>query len=124
VAKVPLFAGLDASRIAGIARLLKAQIVPPGAVIVRKGDPADAMFFILEGEVEVHVSPAPVRLKPGQFFGEVALLTQGPRTATVAAVGEATLLSLEAADFRKLAEDHPELRAAVEKIAAERQTPA
>src|SRR5262249_54792550 len=51
VAHVPLFGGLDASRIAEIARLLKSQVVPAQFVVVRRGDPADAMFFIMTGEV-------------------------------------------------------------------------
>ncbi len=124
VAKVPLFAALDATRIAGIARLLKPQIVPANGVIVRRGDPADAMFFIMEGEVQVEVMPTPVRLKPGQFFGEIALLTEGSRTATVTAVKESRLLMLEATEFRKLTTEHPDLRAEMEKVASQRQQPA
>jgi len=120
VAKVPLFAGLDATRIAGIARLLKAQIVPANAVIVRRGDPADAMFFVMEGEVEVDVLPAPVRLKQGQYFGEMALLSGGARNATVMAVGETRLLMLEAAEFARLTADHPDLKAAIAAVAEAR----
>lgn len=120
VAKVPLFAGLDATRIAAIARLLKPQIVPANAVVVRRGDAADAMFFIMEGEVEVDVLPAPVRLKPGQYFGEVALLRGGTRTATVAAVGETRLLMLEAVEFARLTGEHPDLKAAIAAVAAAR----
>ena len=123
VAKMPLFAGLDATRIASIARLLKPQIVPANAVIVRRGDPADAMFFIMEGEVEVDALPASVRLRPGQYFGEIALLTGGSRTASVAAVVETRLLMLEAVDFARLTADHPAIRAAMEAVAAERRNP-
>ena len=57
VAKVPLFAGLDAASIASIARLLKPQIAPAHYAIVRRGEPATAMFFIMSGEVEVDVQP-------------------------------------------------------------------
>jgi voltage-gated potassium channel len=120
VARVPLFAGFDATRIASIARLLKPQIVPAGSVIVRRGDAADAMFFIMEGQVEVELSPSSVRLKPGQYFGEIALLSGGARTATVTAVSESRLLMLESADFTRLTSDHPDLRKAMEKVAAER----
>jgi voltage-gated potassium channel len=120
VARVPLFAGFDATRIASIARLLKPQIVPAGSVIVRRGDAADAMFFIMEGQVEVELSPSSVRLKPGQYFGEIALLSGGARTATVTAVSESRLLMLESADFTRLTGDHPDLRKAMEKVAAER----
>src|SRR5262249_9578478 len=57
VARVPLFAGLDAAGIAAIARLLKPQIAPAHYAIVRRGEPANAMFFIMSGEVEVDVHP-------------------------------------------------------------------
>lgn len=120
VAKVPLFSGLDAARIASIARLLKSQIVPERQVIIRRGEPADAMFFVMAGEVEVDIRPAPVRLGKGQFFGEIALVTEGPRTATVTAVAETRLLSLDRVDFHRLTQQQPELKAAIAAIAAAR----
>jgi voltage-gated potassium channel len=119
VARVPLFAGLDATRIAAIARLLKPQIVPERQVIVRRGEPADAMFFIMDGEVEVEIEPA-VRLAKGQFFGEVGLLLDTTRNATVAALNECRLLVLDRADFQRLMAQHPDLKARIEAIAAER----
>jgi voltage-gated potassium channel len=119
VAKVPLFAGLDATRIAAIARLLKPQIVPERQAIVRRGEPADAMFVIMEGEVEVEVEPA-VRLGKGQFFGEMGLLFDTTRNATVTALDETRLLVLDRADFDRLMRQHPDLKARIEKIAAER----
>jgi voltage-gated potassium channel len=115
VARVPLFAKLDASRIAGIAALLKPQIIPEQHVIFRRGDPADGMYFVLEGEVEVELEPRPVRLGRGQFFGEIALLRDTTRTATVTTVGECQLLSLTSADFRRLVAEYPDIR---ERIAA------
>jgi len=119
VARVPLFAGLDATRIAAIARLLKPQIVPARQVVVRRGEPADAMFFIMEGEVEVEIEP-PVKLAKGQFFGEVGLLLDTTRNATVAALSECRLLVLDRADFQRLMQQHPDLKARIEAIAAER----
>jgi voltage-gated potassium channel len=120
VARVPLFAGLDATRIAAIARLLKPQIVPQRQVVVRRGEPADAMFFIMDGEVEVEIEP-PVRLNKGQFFGEVGLLLDTTRNATVAALSECRLLVLDRADFQRLMAQHPDLKARIEAIAAERK---
>ena len=122
VAKVPLFAGLDASRIAEIAGLLKREIVPAHYVVVRRGEPADAMFFIMSGEVEVDVQPHPVRLGRGQYFGEIALLRDTVRTATVTSVSECQLLALEVADFRRLLEAHPDLKAAVMEVAERRMS--
>lgn len=120
VARVPLFAGLDAARIAEIARLLRREIVPARYAIVRRGEPADAMFFIVSGEVEVEVQPHPRRLGPGQYFGEIALLQDTVRTATVTAVTECQLLTLAAADFRRLLDAHPDLRASVTEVARRR----
>ena len=117
VAKVPLFAGLDAAGIASIARLLKPQIAPAHYVIVRRGEPATAMFFIMAGEVEVDVQPHPVRLRAGQFFGEIALLRDTQRTATVTALTEVQLLALEASDFRNLIEQYPDLGERIAKVA-------
>jgi len=121
VARVPLFAQLDASQISSVASLLKPQIVPQDSVIVRRGDSAQAMFFLMEGEVEVDVPPRPVRLKAGDFFGEIALLRDMRRTATVTAVTECRLLALDVADFRRLVEQYPELHEEMRRTADERQ---
>src|SRR3989441_921245 len=120
VARVPLFAGLDASRIAEIARLLKRQVVPAHYAVVRRGEPADAMFFIMSGEVQVDVTPTPVRLGKGQYFGEIALLRDTMRTATVTTVNECQLLSLDVGDFRRLLDANPTLKAMVTRVADER----
>ncbi len=120
VAKVPLFAGLDAARIAEIARLLKREVVPANYVIVRRGERADAMFFVMSGEVEVDIPPTPRRLGRGQYFGEIALLRDTVRTATVTAVSECQLLTLEAADFRRLLEAHLDLKESISKVAEQR----
>jgi voltage-gated potassium channel len=124
VAKMPLFAGLDATRIAEIASLLKPQIVPAHYLVVHRGEPADAMFFIMSGEVEVDVQPNAVRLGRGQYFGEIALLRDTVRSATVTSVKECHLLALDAADFRQLLDAHPELKAAITKVAESRQSAA
>jgi voltage-gated potassium channel len=123
VAKVPLFAGLDARQIADIARLLKPQLAPPCYLIVHRGDAADAMYFILTGEVEVEIAN-PVRLRSGQFFGEIALLRDTERTASVTAVTECHLLRLDVGDFRRLMSQCPELEAAIRKVAESRMAPA
>ena len=120
VARVPLFAGLDAARIAEIARLLKREIVPAKYAVVRRGEPADAMFFIMSGEVEVDVAPTPRRMGRGQFFGEIALLRDTLRTATVTTITECELLALDVADFRKLLDAHPELKASITRVAEQR----
>jgi len=120
VANVPLFAGLDAARIAEIARLLKRQVVPAQFAVVRRGDSADAMFFIMGGEVQVDVAPTPVRLTRGHYFGEIALLRDTVRTATVTTLSECQLLSLDVADFRRLLDANPGLKATITRTAEAR----
>ena len=69
VAGVPLFSTHDASRIASIVDLLTPQLVPPRLTIVKRGEPADSMYIVATGEVEVDVQPVTHRLGPGEFFG-------------------------------------------------------
>jgi voltage-gated potassium channel len=109
VARVPLFAGLDASEIADILRLLRAQTVDSGDVIVRRGDPAHSMYFIAAGEVAIDLGNKHVRLGVGQFFGEVAVLQRARRSATVTAATRTSLLVLDAEDLRALMEREPRI---------------
>jgi voltage-gated potassium channel len=109
VARVPLFAGLDASQVADILRLLRAQSVDPGDVIVRRGDPAHSMYFIAAGEVAIDTGSKRVRLGVGHFFGEVAVLRRARRSATVTAATRTSLLVLDAEDLRALMEREPRI---------------
>jgi voltage-gated potassium channel len=102
VARVPLFAGLSAADIADISRLLRAQTVEAGTMIVRRGESGDSMYFVGNGEVEVELPDKRVRLGVGDFFGEVAVLGRARRMATVTAVSRANLLILDAQDLEAL----------------------
>ncbi len=120
VSRMPLFSSLDASAIGDISRLLTSQIIPPDTVIVRKGDAAQAMFFILEGDVEVEINPRPAILTAGQYFGEIALLKDVERTATVISITEVHLLVLGVKDFRRLIEENPQIKTAITRVAESR----
>ncbi|MGH6662423.1 MAG: cyclic nucleotide-gated ion channel [Rhodospirillales bacterium] len=109
ITKVPFFRDLGAATIADIAQILKPQAVEKGRTIIRRGDPGDCMFFIISGEVEVRLVPEPQRLGTGGFFGEIALITGEPRSATAVATKETQLLALDIADFRQLTARRPEL---------------
>ena len=109
VAKVPFFHDVGPAVIAEVARLLRPRECQPGAVIVRRGEPGDCMYFIASGEVEVRIDPEPILLTSGQFFGELSLLTGGPRNATVVATRLSTLLALDIVDFRELLGRQPGL---------------
>lgn len=117
VARVPLFAKLDPTSIAQLTGLLTARKVAGGTVIVSKGDDAEEMFFIVSGRVEVELPNNPVILGEGDYFGEIALITGGTRTATVRAVGACELLQLDRHDFRHLAERNPHIGEAVHRMA-------
>ena len=120
VARVPLFARLDATAIASVAQLLKPRSVSANQAIVRRGDVADSMYFIMEGEVEVELTPTPVRLKQGEFFGEIALIQNIRRTATIFSITNCRLLVLEAVDFHRLVDQIPELKEHIEQTSEER----
>ena len=120
VARVPLFARLDANAIAAVTQLLKPRSVSANQAIVRRGDIGDSMYFIMEGEVEVDITPNPVRLKQGDFFGEIALVENIPRTATVLSLTNCRLLVLETADFERLTSQIPELKDQIKLISEKR----
>lgn len=117
VADVPLFSDLNAAEIAEITRLLRPQIVPAHRVVVHHGDTGDAMYFIMSGEVEVEITPKPVRLKQGQYFGEIALLKDIERTATVITMTDCQLLAIPATDFRNMLSRHPKIEAKITRQA-------
>jgi voltage-gated potassium channel len=121
VARVPLFAAVGAGTIAEVTRLLRPRDLAAGRVVVRRGEPGDCMYFIVEGEVEIRLARHPVRLGPGGFFGEMALITGEPRVASVVTVQPTRLLVLDVADFRGLVGARPELSQAIHAEARRRQ---
>lgn len=120
VARVPLFASLDAATIAELVDLLKARKVAAQSIIIRKGEEADAMYLIASGQVEVAVDGGSVRLGEGDFFGEMALLSHSRRTATVIARRATELLVLDADDFDRLLSRNAELAETIRGVAASR----
>ena len=121
IARVPLFAELDASEIADIMGLLRARVAEPGEVIVREGEAAHSMYFIAEGQVDVALKKGePVRLGQGQFFGEVAVLRRAPRSATATAVGRTSLLVLDAEDLHALMKRDKRIAERVKEVVEKR----
>lgn len=120
VARVPLFSHLTAADIAHIMQLLQARQLDRGEVIFRRGDPATAMYFIAEGDVEIELGPEEssrrIRLGAGHFFGEVAVLKRVERSATVKAVSRLRLLVLDAADLRSLISREPGIARKINQI--------
>lgn len=102
-----VFGALPERQAETVAARLGQVTVPPGTIIVRQGGPAEKFFIIVSGKVEVvHEDEGSGRviatLGPGQFFGEVAILRDMPRIATVRAVTGVTLLTMDDETFRTL----------------------
>lgn len=123
VARVPLFSTLDATEVSEIMRCLRSQTVEPGQTIARKDEPANSMYFVASGEVEILLPRGPVRLGVGHFFGEIAIIHKRRRTATVRAVSTSRLLVLDVVDFKNLMESKPDIARRVKEVAASRLAP-
>jgi voltage-gated potassium channel len=120
VARVPLFNQLSATQIADVMKILRAQKVEKGAVIVRRGEPAHSMYLIVDGEVEIRLRHRHVRLSAGDFFGEIAALRQSRRSATVQALTPTRLLALDASDLHGLMDREPQIASRIWEAAQAR----
>ncbi len=121
--RFPVLQLLDRHDQEALLLLFRPKSGAPGEKVIRRGDRGDAMYFISSGAVEVKVNDhRTVRLEPGDYFGEMALLTGERRTADVVAVDFCQFLVLDRREFNQFMARHPALRAAVAGIAEERRT--
>lgn len=110
LAKVPIFSGCSKRELAIIARAAKEVAHKEGTVIAREGERGIGLFLILEGRCKVSIGgKTRAKLGPGDFFGEVALLDGGPRTATVTATDPVRLIGITGWVFRGLLMEHPSI---------------
>ena len=110
LAKVPIFSGCSKRELAVIARASKEVSHRQDTVIAREGERGIGLFLILEGECRVSIGgKTKAKLGPGDFFGEVALLDGGPRTATVTALTPVRLVGITGWVFRGLLMEHPSI---------------
>jgi CRP-like cAMP-binding protein len=110
-AQIPLLAVLKPRDREQVLRSAREQTYAPGEVVVREGDPATRLYLISSGtaRVEVGSSGAVGKLKAGDFFGELALIEEHGRTATVVAETQLTCLLISAWEFHASLEEHPEM---------------
>jgi voltage-gated potassium channel len=120
LSKVPVLRDLDPNTMAQVASILIPRSLPSRYVVIRRGEQPDALWFIIEGAVEVELPHGPVRLSEGDFFGEMALLGGRTRSATVVTVTDCQLLVLEADRFERLRRQMPELADQLQRIAEDR----
>lgn len=110
LAKVPIFSGCSKRELAIIARASKEVNHKQGAVIAREGERGIGLFLIVEGQCSVTIGgKVKAKLGSGDFFGEVALLDGGPRTATVTALSAVKLIGITGWVFRGLLMEHPSI---------------
>jgi small-conductance mechanosensitive channel len=117
LAATDLLAPLPAEVRDEIARTCRMATYTDGEAIVHQGDPGQSMFIVAAGDVSVVVEPRReevARISRGGYFGEMSLLTGEPRSATVLAVGDVSVIELNVDLFRRLGAEHP---AAVEQMA-------
>ena len=119
--RAPLFAGLSRKELVQLARVSDDLEVPPGKVLCKEGQTGREFFVIVDGEVEVTRSGKHVATRTGgEFFGEIALLEETPRTATVTAKTPLRFFVLTRKDFRHLVNENPNVERKVLRALARR----
>ncbi len=119
---VPMFAPLSIAAKEYMARCLVSVPVSAGEVVIRAGDPGDRFYIVADGEFDVLADGAERKMGGGDYFGEIALLRDVPRTATIRAVVDGQLYALERADFLAAVTSHSAARVAGEAVVEERLT--
>ena len=120
-AAFPLFAGLSPEQREVLVLHFKPHTAEPGERILRVGDPADALYLISQGEVEVTIGGRRVGTRgPGEFFGEMALLSGDRRTADVTALDYSRFARLSGRDFHRFLRRYPEIREQIAELAEQR----
>jgi CRP/FNR family transcriptional regulator, cyclic AMP receptor protein len=121
LARIPLFGGLDRHDLDAVERISTEQDVEPGEVLIHEGEPGRHFFVLLEGEAEVSRDGRMVnRLGPGDFFGEISLLSDRPTTASVATIGPARVVVIAPAAFRLLLQELPLMQMKIVRTLADR----
>jgi CRP/FNR family cyclic AMP-dependent transcriptional regulator len=121
---VPLFSKLKKKELEEVAHIADELDLPKGKVMAEEGDRGREFFVLLEGEADVTKGDTSINtMREGDFFGEIALVTEMPRTASVTATTEVRVLVITERDFRALLKHSPEVGRGVAEALAERIAP-
>jgi CRP-like cAMP-binding protein len=121
LAKIPLFQNLSAKQLAAVDGLVTTIDVASGRELIRQGEVGREFILVVEGEAEVRRGDVLVATRgPGTFFGEIALLLDRPRNASVVATTDMTIEVIDRKDFRRLLEQYPDLHAPLLEATAQR----
>jgi CRP-like cAMP-binding protein len=116
--RVSLFSQLGDEELQCVAEAVNEVEIPAQQLLVQPGTPGTGMFFICDGTAVVETKRDEIELGPGQFFGELALISEdATRTARVRAKTDLRCLALDRANFRELVSEHPEVAASLLEIA-------
>lgn len=113
--QIKLFSGLQEAELQAIGQRTNTRVFPRNAIIVNEGDQTDSLYIILSGRVKVFSSDEEGKevvlntIGPGEYFGEVALLDEEPRSASVMALESAKLAMIPRADFLRYLNEYPTL---------------
>ncbi|MBP6564293.1 MAG: cation:proton antiporter [Burkholderiales bacterium] len=117
----PMFGSLTSEQREVVLLHLQPHAAQPGDRVIHRGDAADAAYFISAGEVEVAVAGQHIRLGPGNFFGEMALVSGQPRSADVTALDYSRFLKLTTDDFNEILRRYPDIKAQIVDQAEKRE---
>ncbi len=117
---VPALKTLSADTRSALAAHCRSRLAAPGEMLIRKGEPGDGLWFVADGAVQVLLAEGGVTLGRGEFFGEIALLSDAPRTADVVSAGYSRLLFLDREGFQRLTRSEPAVREALSRTAEDR----
>ncbi|XP_036330183.1 uncharacterized protein LOC118742311 isoform X3 [Rhagoletis pomonella] len=122
VASVPFFANADSNFVSDVVTKLKYEVFQPGDIIIKEGTIGTKMYFIQEGVVDIVMANGEVAtsLSDGSYFGEICLLTNARRVASVRAETYCNLFSLSVDHFNCVLDQYPLMRKTMETVAAER----
>jgi CRP/FNR family cyclic AMP-dependent transcriptional regulator len=110
LSKVPLFAGVNAKELKKLAERMMERRFNEGDTITEQGKSGVGFFVIEEGDATVSIKGEVVRtLGPGDWFGEIALIDDGPRSATIVAGTDLRCRGMTAWEFRPFVQEHPEV---------------
>jgi len=113
ILEVPLFEELPIKALSKINEKLDAVLLPPNEAVFEKGEEADSMYIIESGRAQVELEN-PIVLEQGDYFGEMGLINNNPRNATITTLEEVKLLQLKKEDLEELFDEHPVLFQAIE----------
>jgi CRP-like cAMP-binding protein len=122
--RVPLFAGLSKRELEQLSAIADELDLGEGRTLIRQGDRGREFFVLVDGDAAVTQDGRTVRtLRGGDFFGEIALVTDVPRTSTVTAATAVRLLVLTKRDFQRLLREQPGIQRKVLEALAQRLAP-